>query len=545
MTQMTGGRAVVESVKRNGVDTVFALPGIQMDHLFNALHDHGNTIRVIHTRHEQGAAYMAYGYAASTGRVGAFIVVPGPGLLNATAALATGYACNAPMLCICGQIPSSAIGRGFGLLHEIPDQLGVVERLTKYAARASHPSEVPRVVQGAFAALASGRVRPAEIEVPMDVMAQVGEVALLGAAEPTPPPVPDPERIEAAAKLLGRAKRPMIMVGGGIWGAEAPLAELAEMLQAPVVMSRNALGALSDRHYLAQKYPAGHRLWAETDVVLAVGTRMNPVLPGWGLDADLAIVRLDIDPVEINRALVPRVGIVADAEDGLAALVERIARHNVSRPSRKEELSGLKGRVQKDLEAQLAPQMAYLGVLRRALPEDGILVEELTQVGYVGRFGFPVYHPRSYIGSGYQGTLGFGFATALGVKVAHPGRPVVSITGDGGFMYNVQELSTAVQQGIDLVTVVFNDGAYGNVRRMQIEDHGGRVIATDLHNPDFVRLAESFGAQGLRAESLDDLARAIDTGLRTPGPTLIDAPIGDTPAPWAFLNLPRARGGAR
>ena len=186
--------------------------------------------------------------------------------------------------------------------------------------------------------------------------------------------------------------------------------------------------------------------------------------------------------------------------------------------------------------------MAYLDVLRAGLPDDGIFVEELTQVGYVARFGFPVYHPRSYIGSGYQGTLGFGFATALGVKVGNPDRPVLSISGDGGFMYNVQELSTAVQQGIDLVAVVFSDGAFGNVQRMQVEDYGGKVIATDLHNHDFVTLAESFGAQGLRANSLSELGRALETGFATPGPTLIDVPIGNTPAPWAYLNLPKARG---
>jgi acetolactate synthase-1/2/3 large subunit len=542
MATLTGGQAVVETLKQQGIDTIFAVPGIQLDHLFNALYEERNSVRVIHTRHEQGAAYMAFGYAASTGRVGTFVVVPGPGLLNTTAALSTGYACNTPMLCISGQIPSAAIGRGFGLLHEIPDQLALIRGLTKYAERADTPEQVPEVMRGAFGALFEGRVRPVEIEVPMDILATRADVDLGPVVVRAAPSAPDPKAIERAAKLLGEAQRPLIMVGGGVTGAEAPLLALAEMLQAPVVMSKSALGAVSDRHYLAQKYPAGNRLWADADVVLGVGTRMNPVLPAWGMDDDLTLIRMDIDPVEIDRALSPDLAIVADATAGLEALVKSTEQFNIARESREGELVALKQSIEKELYENLAPQMAYIKVLREGLPEEGILVEELTQVAYVSRFAFPVYRPRSFIGTGYQGTLGFGFATALGVKVGNPERPVLSITGDGGFMYNVQELATAVQQGIDIVTVVFNDGAFGNVQRMQIEDYGGKVIATNLHNPDFVALAQSFGAQGLRANSPEELAAALKEGFATPGPTLIDVPIGETPAPWGYLNLPKVRG---
>jgi acetolactate synthase-1/2/3 large subunit len=321
MAMLTGGQAVVETLKQQGIDTIFAVPGIQLDHLFNALYEERNSVRVIHTRHEQGAAYMAFGYAASTGRVGTFVVVPGPGLLNTTAALSTGYACNTPMLCISGQIPSAAIGRGFGLLHEIPDQLALIRGLTKYAERADTPEQVPEVMRGAFGALFEGRVRPVEIEVPMDILATRADVDVGPVVVRAAPSVPDPKAIERAAKLLGEAQRPLIMVGGGVTGAEAPLLALAEMLQAPVVMSKSALGAVSDRHYLAQKYPAGNRLWADADVVLGVGTRMNPVLPAWGMDDDLTLIRMDIDRVEIDRALSPDLAIVADATAGLEALV--------------------------------------------------------------------------------------------------------------------------------------------------------------------------------------------------------------------------------
>ena len=541
MARMTGGQAIVRSLRGYGVDTIFGIPGVQVDALYNALYDDRNAIRVIHTRHEQGAAYMAFGYSAATGRVGTCAVVPGPGLLNATAALSTAYACNAPVLCVSGQIPSAMIGRGVGLLHEIPNQLDMIRSVTKWAARADHPGEAPDVVREAFRQLLTGRRRPVEIEMAMDIMAMEAEVALLDPVTDYALPELDPDAVERAAKLLGAAKNPVIFAGGGIVGGEAELVALAEMLQAPVVMSRGGLGSVSDRHYLAHKVPTGHRFWKDADVVLAVGTRLNPMVPAWGADDGLKIIRVDIDPVEITRVARPAVGIVGDARPALAALVERTAAHNAKRPSREDELSGLKAALRAEHEEKLGPQLSWIDAIRDVLPDDGIFVEELTQPGYVSRFTFPVYDTRTYISTGYQGTLGYGFATALGAKVARPDTPVVAISGDGGFMYNVQELSTAVQQGIGLVTVIFNDGAYGNVQRMQVEDYGGKVIASDLHNPDFVRLAESFGAQGLRAETPDALRAALETGFATPGPTLIDVPVGDMPSPWDYLQLPRAR----
>ena len=541
MTRMTGGHALVRSLEAHGVDTVFGIPGVQMDHFFNALYDERNKVRTIHTRHEQGAGYMAFGYAAATGRAGVCAVVPGPGLLNASTALATAYACNAPVLCVAGQIPSRSIGRGVGLLHEIPDQLAILRGLTKWAARIEDPSLAPALVGEAFRQLATGRPRPVALEAALDVLAEESEVALLDPVTAAPAPEADPERIDQAARILGAAERPLIFAGGGTVDAGAEVVALAEALQAPIVLSRTSLGAVDGRHYLVQSAPAGHRLWADADVVLGVGTSMNPQIPTWGTDDKLKIIRIDIDPVEVSRVHRPTVAIVGDAAPTLAALAERVGRHNRKRASREDELTGLKFGMRAEFERTLAPQIAYLDAIRAELPEDGIFVEELTQVGYVARFAFPTYRPRTFITTGYQGTLGFGFATALGVKVARPDTPVVAIAGDGGFMFNVQELATAVRHGIGVVTVVFADGAYGNVRRMQAEDHGGRVIASDLHNPDFVKLAESFGAQGLRATTPDELRGALRRGLDTPGPTLIEVPMDEVPSPWDYIFMRRAR----
>lgn len=540
MTRMTGGRALVEMLCLHGIDTLFALPGVQNDALFVALYDAGDKIRVIHPRHEQAAAYMAFGYARAGGRPGAYAVVPGPGLLNTTAALATAYATNAPVLCISGQIPSNLIGRGFGLLHEIPDQLAILKGLTKWASRINHPSETGKLVNEAFRQLGDGRPRPVALEMPLDIMALESEVVLPAVETPPPPPLPDPKLIGQAAALLAGAKQPMIYVGSGAAAAGAEVLALAEMLQAPVVTYTGGKGIVSDRHYLAQNLLAGHDLWRTADVVLAVGTRFNQPQTRWGLDGDIKVIRIDLDPVEIARIARPTIGIVADAKEALAALNKALPA--AERASRRAEFDALKAKTMARLEDTLGPQCEYLAAIRAELPDEGIYVEDLTQVGYVGRLAFPVYRPRTYIHSGYQGTLGSGYATALGAKVACPDRPVVSISGDGGFMYNVQELATAALHGINVVAIVFADGAYGNVRRMQKNDYGNKLIAVNLLNPNFPKMAESYGIAGVRATSPDALRRELAAALKRRGPSLIEVPVGEMPDPWPTLIMPRVRG---
>ena len=526
MPQLTGGQALVQSLKREGIDTIFGLPGVQLDWAFDALYDEQDHFRIYHTRHEQATAYMADGYARSTGKIGTSLVVPGPGLLNITAALSTAYACNSPVLAISGQIRSDLIGVGRGVLHEVPDQLEFMNSVTKWAGRAMKPEEVPGIVREAFRRLTSGRPRPVEIEIPPDVLEATGEVTLL---EPGPEPVlaPDSDAIDRAAQALGRAERPLIFAGGGIIGgnASSELLRLAELLEAPVVMTSNGRGAVSDRHYLGQGPFAGKDLVPGADVVLAVGTRfvMPATLP-WGVKPEQTVIQIDIDPEEVGRNYTPQIGIVGDARVSLTQLAERAQRYNRKRPSRREELTALKARLTDQLSS-VHPQSDFGNVLRDELPDDGILVSEMTQVGYWSNQGFPVYQPRTYITPGYQGTLGYGFATALGVKAGNPNKKVVSINGDGGFMYTVQELSTMVRHGINLVTVVFNDNAYGNVRRIQTEQFNGRTIASDLLNPDFVKLVESFGIEGRRAKGPEGLRSALRESLAADRPVLIEVPV--------------------
>jgi acetolactate synthase-1/2/3 large subunit len=540
MPKLTGGEAIVKGLQAQGVETIFGLPGVQNDYLYNALYDAGAAIRLIHTRHEQGAAYMALGYALSTGGVGVYNVVPGPGLLNTTAALATAYSTNARVLCLTGQIASASIGRGYGLLHEIPDQLGLLRSLTKWAARINSPAEAPELVAEAFKQLHTGRPRPVGLECPPDILAARTEVDLKPITPEVRHPPVDLDMIESAAQLLGRAKQPLIFVGSGAVEAAEEIQQLAEALQAPVVSSRSGHGILSSRHHLSLRLPEAHVLWPRADVVLAVGTRLQAPLLNWGYDAELKVIRIDIDPVEHNRIAPPAVGIVAQSRPALQALIPAVEHHNSARPSRREELEALKEEVA-GRYAFLEPQLAFLHAIREELPDDGFVVEEMTQVSYVSRFALPIYKPRTFVSVGYQGTLGWGFATALGVKVAHPNRPVLSVSGDGGFLFTVQELATAVQHGIGSVTLIFNDGAYGNVRRAQKERYGNRIIATDLQNPDFVKLAEAFGAQGLRAQTPEELRRALRQGFDSGAPTIIEVPVSEMPDPWPVSFLPKVR----
>ncbi|MFN8536728.1 MAG: thiamine pyrophosphate-binding protein [Thermomicrobiales bacterium] len=541
MVKLTGGQALVQSIKREGIDTIFGLPGVQLDWAFDALYAEQDNIKVYHTRHEQATSYMADGFARATGKVGTCLIVPGPGLLNAAAGLSTAYACSSPVLCLTGQIRSDLIGVGRGELHEIPNQLEMLSSVTKWAARAMNPAEVPGLVREAFKQLRTGRPRPVALEIPPDVLQMEAEVELLDAYQ-AERLAPDMDAIKRAAALLAKAERPAFFVGSGIFRAEAweELRELAEALEAPVIMSSNGRGALSDRHYLALNSIAGQRYAQNADLICAVGSRFVQPTAWWGLPESVPVVQLDVDGEEVGRNRKPTVGIVGDAKLGLAALRAEIDGAAGKRASKEKELRALKEEVD-DLLHEIQPQAAFAGAIREALPDDGIVVNESTQVGYWSSAGFPVYEPRTFIGSGYQGTLGFGYATALGVQVGMPERKVVSINGDGGFGYNIQEFSTVKAHGINVVAVVFDDGAFGNVKRIQQQSFNGRTIASTLVNPDWVKFAESFGVAGMLAKTPDELQGALKEAFASNAPALIAVPVGEMPSMWHLMRPQPAR----
>ncbi len=538
MPELTGGQALVEALKLHGVDTIFGLPGIQLDWAFDALWAERESIKVIHARHEQATVGMADGYARSTGKIGVALVVPGPGVLNTTAALSTAYACNSPVLLLTGQVQSDLIDAGRGLLHEIHDQLGLLRHLTKWSERSMKPEEIPGHVAAAFRELQSGRVRPVSLEIPPDVLAAKADVRL---PEPYIPNArePESETMEQAARALGQAKNPVIFVGGGVISAEASdeLLQLAEMLQAPVYASSNGRGALSDHHYLSQFQISAPDLVAEADVILVAGTRfLQGLTASWGPKDGQTVIRLDIDEDEITRIKKPDIALIGDAKAGLAGLVARTSRHNAARPSRKEEMEDIRTRSRQAYDA-VGLQADYANAIRAEAPDDAIIVGEMTQVAYWSNLAFPVYRPRSYITPGYQGTLGFGFATALGAKVGNPDRVVISVNGDGGFGYQLQELSTMARHGIGAIAIVFSDNAYGNVRRIQKLQFNGHTIASDLHNPDWVKLAEAFGVNAARATTPDELRLQLRNAMGRADGTLIEVPMPEVPQ-MLGLRLP-------
>jgi len=540
--QLTGGQAVVRSLINEGVDTIFGLPGVQNDWLYNALYDYRDEIRVIHTRHEQGAGYMALGYNLASGKVGVANIVPGPGFLNSSAALATAWGLNAKVLSLVGQIPLKAQGKGRGVLHEIPDQLAIQRQLTKWANRVNSPAEVPSIMAQAFHQLQNGRPRPVGVEVSMDVLSATGNIDFSTYQKATTNlPELEEERIEAAAKMIANAKNPLIFVSSGAMEASAEVTQLAEYLQAPTFAYRTGKGILSSRHHLSFPVPAAHALWKEADVVIGIGSHVRMPLSKWGVDKELKFISINIDETAHVRILQPTLSITADAAQAVQAILEQLLKYTSPTASREIEMKAFRNAWNKQT-AYLEPQSTILNIIREELPDDGILVDELTQVGFASRIVYDAYLPRTYLCTGFMGTLGWGFQTALGAKVAKPDVPVISVAGDGGFMFGVQELATAVQHKIGVILLLFNNNRYGNVRQMQETLYDNRVIATDLHNPDFVKMAHAFGANGVRVHNHEDMRKAIRDAKGESLPTVIEVPIGTgLPSTNRFKALPKLR----
>ncbi|MTD58008.1 thiamine pyrophosphate-binding protein [Amycolatopsis pithecellobii] len=539
-TPSTGADALVAQLAVEGITDVFGVPGVQLDHALDAIARAPGAINYWSARHEQGAAYMADGYARATGRIGTCMVVPGPGVLNAMAGLATAYACSSPVLCLAGQIPSRVIGQGLGILHEIPDQDRVLASVSKLVLRANSPDEIPRLVHEAVAHLRSGRPRPVTLELPPDVLAAGTKVELIDPIDVMNcRPVPESADIARFAEALTSASRPIIYAGWGVQSADATeqLTQLAERLGAPVVMSRNGRGSIAADHPLALPGFTARRMLAEADVVLVVGSRF---IQGSGAPIGVAstarLLLLNADASDLGPPRTPTATMQADAKLGLEALIDAMSATDPDPTAARTwpQLTAIRGWAAEQVRSVL-PQSDFVDAIRAAVPDDGVLVNELTQVGYLAGAGYPVRRPRTYLTPGYQGTLGYGYATSLGVKVGVGHRAVVSITGDGGFGWTMSELATAANYNIASVVVVFNDNAFGNVRRIQAEEFGGRFIADSLTNPDYLELAASFGVAASRVRTPGELQSRLASALSTGRPYLIEVPVESMPSAWHLL----------
>ena len=524
MTRMNGGQALTRSLAAQGLRVVFGVPGAGQYEAIDALYS-TPSIRYISVRHEQAASYMADGYARASGDVAAALVVEGPGLFNAMSGIATAYATSSPVLVVTGGHHHRK--KGLEL-----DETAWLGPLTKWVARAQRPADIPGIVQEAFHQLRTGRPRPVAIETPPAVFAATEEVSLeRPAGDSSAPADGGTPEIQRAAELLIAARRPVIWAGGGVMRAKAAtlVAELADYLQIPVVTTRQGKGSISERHPLSlgmaeMSYRPLRNWLAGRDLILAVGASHYTSVDGQ------QVVRIDVDETELDGAddLWPLLG---DAYPVMMALNQAVAASTPPRAAAADavqaEVAAING-ARFDPSNQLQPQWDFMQAIHAALPDDAIVVQGMNQMGYYSRNYFSAKAPGAYLTSSSHGTLGCAYPIALGAKVAHPQRAVVSLSGDGGFLYNAQEVATAVQYGINAVAIVFNDNAYGNVLRAQIEEFDGHVLGTRLHNPDFVALAQSFGARGVRAEDAAALQSALSEAVAAENgkPTLIEVPVG-------------------
>lgn len=538
MPRMTTAQALVRSLVREGVEVVFGLPGVQIMDVYDAFY-HEPGIRLITTRHEQTAAYMADGYSRTTGKIGAALVVPGPGLLNAAAGIGTAYASSSPVMLLVGQVESYNIGKGAGAVHEVVDQLDVVKNITKWRTTIMEAGEAPEAVHEAMKQLRTGRPRPVALEVPSDVLAQSSDVDLLE-PEVFAKQAPAADEIERALEILSKAERPVIWAGGGInlAGANEELTRLAETLNAAVIVTAEGKGAIAENHpnYVGPYYYShgpGHRVVPQSDAILAVGTRMhffNPVT--WSFKPEQLIIHVDADPEELGRNWEEEVSICADAKLALRALLDGLARRKGASKWTSDEIAEQRALAYEDTKEMAPNQVRIIESIRAELENDAVLVSGISSIGYWSHLAFPVLAPRSYLNTSYFATLGYAFPTGLGAKVGNPDRQVVVVTGDGGFMYGLPDLATAVQEGINTVTVVFNDGALGASLRDQQVRYKGRVIGTQMQNPDFAATAQAFGAEGVRLEHYDQLGPALGEALRLEKPVIIDCPIESWTPPF-------------
>jgi thiamine pyrophosphate-dependent acetolactate synthase large subunit-like protein len=529
----TGGDRVVDGLRAEGVRHVFGIPGYHNLAIYDALL-RGGGLQHILARHEAGAAFMADGYARAGGEPGVVLVTTGPGATNALTPLVEAYAGSVPVVLIASDIASDLVGRDLGALHEVPNQIDCFRPVARWAEALTEPRAIPGAIAGAFDLLRTGRPGPMVLSIPYDFLTARVEAPAVASGHGSRPPCHVAD-VEEAARLLRVARQPLVIAGGGVIaaGAERELRVLVRRLGAPVIATVAGRGALDERdtafHGVLSDRRACREPLTTADVILAVGTKFghrSMEKLGVALGPGQALIHLDLDPSVIDRLFKARVALVGDARDGLARLAIALG----DGPPASGWDRGRLAQVKADAGPRYTPAIAGLiATLRRALPEDAIVVNDQTGLTYWMEYKFPVYAPRTFLYPTGSASLGYAVPAAIGAKVARPDRAVIAVCGDGGFMYSVNELATAVKYRLPIVFLVLNDERFGAIRWLQ-ELMFQRSGEADLSNPDFVALARAFGARGERVE-LESLAPAIGRALAADGPTLIELRVAVDP-PW-------------
>jgi 5-guanidino-2-oxopentanoate decarboxylase len=526
---ITVGRFLVELLQANDIDTVFGIPGVHTLELYRGLA--AAELRHVLVRHEQGAGFAADGYARISGRAAAAFVISGPGLTNILTAVAQAYSDSVPLLVIASTPARASLGKQWGVLHELADQHGLASAVFGVARSAHSASDVRDHLRACLASLRAGRPRPAYLEVPLDLLADRTELRAERFASPAIAPRPDPAQVEAAIRLLSRAERPLIIAGGGARGAGAELGELVDLLDALLVTSAAGKGVLAETHPAnlgaSLPYPPTQALAASADVVLAVGTEIaeTDLYTGMRLPLTGRMIRVDIDAAKLVDHYGAEVCLWGDARGTLQAINRGLARRSGWR-SAVGGAAANRAAIAASFSAAARVQARVLGAIHAALPADGVVFSDMTQIAYLGNYAYPAAAPgRWFHPSGY-GTLGFALPAALGAKIAAPSRAVLALVGDFGLQFTLGELMTAVEYALSLPIVVWNNAALGQIRDDMI---AAGIPPTGVvgRNPDFIALAAACGAAGLRVGDLAALTAGIEAALRRSGPTLIEIDVMD------------------
>ena len=533
--KMKAGEAVIEILRQEGVSHIFGIVGSSFLDILDPLYDRTD-VEFIGVRHEQGAALMADGFGRISGKPGVVLVTNGPGVLNLTFGVGSAYVAHSPMIILA---PSASREHQYRDSTQEFDQVALFKPITKACFPVNKIERLPDALRHAFRVATSGKMGPVMVDIPRDLLPG-GEVDL----EMLPPDTyrsgqtrsrGDRNLIDKAASVLLSAQRPVIVAGGGVqWSNAADeVTRMADLIGAAITTSYGRADAVPNDHpmYLGHLGRLGSEEGIEAvkqaDVILAVGTRL--VTSQW-IDGQ-KVIQIDVDPEEIGRHYENTLRVEGDARLTMEDLLTALSSKTQAKADRTAEVAAQKTQRSEDI-IKVEPQGELLEAVRRALPEDSILISGMTQLGYYSRAHYPVYEPRTFITSSYSGNLGYAYPTALGAKVAQPDKAVVCLSGDGGFMFNSQEMSTAVAHNINVVVVVFNDNAYGNVKRDQMNQFNGRTIGADLHNPDFVKLAEAYGARGFLANGPAELEATLKKALTLDAPVLIEVPVGPMPSPF-------------
>ena len=521
---MIGGELFVECLKAQGVKDIFGIPGGHLDPVYESLYKNRDTIRHYVGRHEGGCAFMADGYARTTGEVGVCMTVPGPGAANAAIGIGEAYTACSPVLLVTGQNPSHLAKKDPGKMFHGLDQKAAFAPMTKHIEIVHRIQEIPGAVNRAFGALRSGRPQPVLIELATDALhAEVDDTDAQSSLSVPPRnnglrPGASPDEIDEAIQLIAKAERPFIFAGGGICHtrATAELLEFARLLNAPVATSAKGKGAIpEDSPYSLRVFNnrATRAGLKESDLLIAIGTRFTYRDTGnWSMEINQPLLHIEADPAEINRDYPAAVGISANPKVVLQQLNAELKERTHGWGERLRELHR---------EAAYAERSSIIEQLRAAMPLDSILSVDVHVTGYAALQDFTVYGPGMYIFSGISVAMGIGLPGAIGAQVAHPDRKVVALCGDGGFLMNSPELATAVKYNLPIVTIVMNDNTFSSIERTQV-GRFGTSLGVDLVNPDFVKFAESFGAVGFCVEDEADFKPTVDKALTLDKPSLIE-----------------------